>query len=123
MLVRPFEQVKLTPQDPNHPEATQLAVLSGSPSAGPVAVLLKFKKGNIPVHSHSSSYHAVVLQGRAKHWARGEHENAAPALGPGSYWYQPGRLVHTDACLEESSRCIILAYMLGNMDFIPASGR
>lgn len=123
MVVRPFEQVKFSPQDPKRPEGAQVAVLSGSPSGGPVAVLLKFKKGDIPMHSHTFAYHAVMLQGRAKHWAQGEDANAAPALGPGSYWYQPGKLVHTDACLEESSECMIFAYSLGKQDFVPAGSR
>lgn len=123
MSVRPFEQVKFVPQDPKNPGGPQLAVLSGSRSAGPVAVLLKWKKGDIPMHSHTFAYHAVVLQGKAKHWAQGENAASAPVLGPGSYWYQPGKLVHTDACLEESSDCIIFAYSLGKQDFIPASSR
>jgi hypothetical protein len=39
-------------------------------------------------------------------------------LGPGSYWFQPGKGVHGDACLTDE--CIIYISWGGKMDFKPA---
>lgn len=114
MIVLPSRDAKFIPFDPAHPEGPQFAVLSGDPKMGPVAVLLKLKKGSGPLHSHSADYHGMLIQGSARHWAQGQQEADAKVLDPGSYWFQPGGQVHGDACL--SDECLIFASFEGRMD-------
>jgi hypothetical protein len=45
MIVLPSQDAKFVPFNPAHPEGPQLAVLSGDIRNGPVAVMLKLKKG------------------------------------------------------------------------------
>jgi len=39
----------------------------------------------------------------ANDWAAGQSMEAAPVLGPGGYWFQPGGQPHADACLSAQS--------------------
>jgi quercetin dioxygenase-like cupin family protein len=114
MKVVPIEQAKFVPVAPSRPDGPQMAVLWGDPAQGPSAMLLKMKKGAGPLHWHTSDYHLVVLQGRMKHWGEGETEALAPELGPGSYWFQPGRGLHGDACL--SDECVMQIVWSGKRD-------
>lgn len=116
MIVRPTEDLKFETQ----PDGTSIAVISGDPATGPSVMFKKYKSGPIPMHSHPSGYHAVVLQGTAKHWAQGVTEANSPPLRPGSYWFQPPELIHTDACVDVSGECIIFVQNLGRRGFIPA---
>ena len=93
----------------------QIAVLSGDPSATPISMLIRMKKGVLPMHAHSSGYQAIVVQGRMKHWQLSEDENGAAVLGPGSWWFQPGDEVHTDACIDEIE-CIVYVHTDGKLD-------
>jgi quercetin dioxygenase-like cupin family protein len=108
MIVTPFQDARFVPLDAAQPEGSQLAVLWGDPAKGPSAMLVKFKKGVGRPHYHSSDYHLTLLQGTMKHWAEGEREEDAKPLGPGSYWFQPGSQVHTDACLTDE--CLMFVY-------------
>lgn len=117
MVVRPVENLKFEAR----PDGSSLAILSGDPATGPSEVLLKFKRGSIPMHWHPSGYYAVVLQGTVKHWAEGEQEATSPLLRPGSYWFQPPRLVHTDSCVDASGECMIFAHNFGKWG-LTASG-
>jgi quercetin dioxygenase-like cupin family protein len=120
MIVVSLKDAKFEPADPANPEGPQLAVLSGDPTKGPAAVLLKLKKGIQPLHSHTSDHHAVLIQGTAKHWAEGEREADVKSLGPGSYWFQPGKQVHGDACTAENGECLVFVNFMGKMDSILA---
>lgn len=119
MVVRSFEGLEFE----SRPDGSSLAGLSGDPAVGPSAVLLKFRSGPIPMHWHPSGYHAVVIKGLVKHWAKGEQEAESPLLGPGSYWFQPPNLVHTDACLDSSGECMIFAHTLGPMGYSEGPAR
>ncbi len=116
MIVRPAEGLKFEAQ----PDGTSIAVISGDTATGPSVMFMKYKNGPIPMHSHPSGYHAVVLRGTAKHWAQGVTEANSPPLRPGSYWFQPPELIHTDACVDVSGECIIFVQNLGRRGFIPA---
>lgn len=77
-------------------------------------MLLKLTKGSIPLHTHSSDYHLVVLQGTMKHWGEEQLEADARVLGPGSYWYQPGNKIHGDSCLTDG--CLVHILWAGKRD-------
>lgn len=114
MIVTPFQDAKFVPVDPARPDGPQIAVLSGDPDKGASAMLLKLKKGQGRLHTHTSDYHLVVLQGTTKHWAGGEEEADAKSLGPGSYWFQPGNQVHGDTCLTDE--CLMFVKWEGKRD-------
>jgi quercetin dioxygenase-like cupin family protein len=117
-IIAPIQDAKFAPADPANPNGPHVAVLTGDPAKGKSTVLLKLKKGSAPLHVHSSDYHATLIQGTTKHWEEGQEEKDAKTLGPGSYWFQPGKAVHGDACLTDE--CIIFISWAGKMDFKPA---
>lgn len=119
LVVTPFEKAKFVPMNPKRPDGAQIAVLWGDPTTGPSAALLKYPKSDSgSMHSHTSDYHLVVLEGKAKHWAKGEPEASAPLLGPGSYWFQPGKQPHADTCL--SDHCLMFIKWSGKEDAMAA---
>jgi hypothetical protein len=89
----------------------------GDPQSGePHGFFVKIKAGNPGMmHSHTSDYHAVVIQGSPKHWEPGQTPEASP---PGSYWWQKGGADHQDSC-DPGQDCIGYVHMLGKMDFAP----
>lgn len=101
MVVTAFEDAKFVPVTPGRPDSPEIAVLWGDPSTGPSAMLIRVKRGPLPMHTHSSDYHLVVLQGVVKHWGADDTEEAAKPLAPGSYWFQPGNAAHADSCLTD----------------------
>ena len=101
MIVVAYEDAKFIPVDPGRPDSPEIAVLWGDPRTGPSAMLIRLRKGPQPMHTHSSDYHLVVLQGVVKHWSADETESDAKPLGPGSYWFQPGNEAHADSCVSD----------------------
>jgi quercetin dioxygenase-like cupin family protein len=70
-----------------------------------------------PPHTHSSSYHGVVIQGQVTDGFN--HEPNPAMLGPGSYWYVPANVVHITACVS-SEPCLFYTHSDGKFDFAPA---
>ena len=54
-----------------------------------------------PLHTHSYSYHAVVIEGVMTNPMQGQ-SGKAKELGPGSYWFVPGEQAHSTACVSDS---------------------
>lgn len=122
MLVRPVDDLKFVEwRTPPVPDGKGIAVISGDPASGTNILLHRFRRENpSTLHWHSSPYQAVVIRGTVKHWAEGGSEETAPPLGPGSYWFQPAKQVHADACIDASGECVILLHTLGKLDSTPA---
>jgi quercetin dioxygenase-like cupin family protein len=114
MVVTPFQNAKFAPVNPARPDGPQMAVLQGNPATDAADVLLKLKRGEGLLHTHSSGYRAVVVEGIATHWTAGERKTDVKPLRPGSYWYQPGNQAHGDSCLSEE--CILFVSWEGKMD-------
>jgi hypothetical protein len=76
------------------------------------------KKYGGSLHYHTSDYHLVLIQGTMKHWGGGTREPDAKPLGPGSYWFQPGKQPHGDSCL--SDECLMYLHWAGKRDGIAA---
>jgi quercetin dioxygenase-like cupin family protein len=117
MIVKPAETLRYVVEYPDQQTSPSISIVKGNPAKTPVSMLIRMKKSVLPMHSHSADYQAVVIEGTMKHWAKAENEAQAPRLGPGSWWYQPGKQVHTDACLEEE--CVIYVHNTGKLDTIP----
>jgi quercetin dioxygenase-like cupin family protein len=113
----PSNTSTFVPLDPKNPQGLQRAILAGDPQVGPVAFIMKFPKGRLPVHFHSSDYYGWVVEGKMKHWLPGKeleaHENP-----PGTFWFQPGGAegVHDDECMSDT--CMLYVYMNGKFDAI-----
>jgi hypothetical protein len=114
MVVTPIQDARFVPVDPARPNGPQIAVLWGDPDKGPSSMLLKLRKGQGRLHTHTSDYHLVVLQGTTKHWAAGEQEADAKLLEPGSYWFQPGNQAHGDTCVTDE--CLMFVKWEGKRD-------
>lgn len=112
--VRSYRDVKFKPLIPPMSPGAEAAALWGDPKTGPSALLFKMGKGATPLHIHSSSYHLAVIEGVMKHWVKGESEAKAPELGPGSYWYIAGNVVHADSCLTD--QCVAFIKYEGKRD-------
>lgn len=117
MIVRPAGTLHYVVEYPDQQSSPGISVVRGDPAKTPISMLIRMKKSVLPMHSHSADYQAVVVQGTMKHWAKGEDEAKAPRLGPGSWWYQPGKQVHTDACLDDE--CVLYVHNTGPLDTIP----
>ena len=116
-ILQRYEDVVYVPVDPAQPELVQIDVLRGDPNTGPSSMLMKMKKYQGALHTHSSDYELVLIAGRMRHWQKGQTEADTPLLGPGSYWYQPKNQPHGDSCLSEA--CVMFITWAGKRDAFP----
>jgi hypothetical protein len=116
--IKGFEDLQFGPFGEGSP--VQMAVLWGDPMSGPSAFILKVPPGfETPMHTHSATYKAVVLDGEALHWLDTEDKAAVSLVGKGGYWIQPGGQVHADANPTDKEAVALLIYD-GPLDFLPA---
>lgn len=98
--------------------SAEISILWGDPATGPVGLLLRIPPGfEAPMHHHSSTYHAVVVQGTHQHWIDGEDRDAAALLESGSYFSQVKDQVHADANAGDVP-VVALVYFDGPVDSI-----
>ncbi len=69
----------------------------------------------LPRHSHTGSYHAILVQGN---WVHSNAKGEDFSLMPGSYVYQTGKENHGDRC-EGEVDCLIFVHRHVAGDFIP----
>ena len=111
------EAVKFTPLDPKDPNGAAVSVVTGDLAGkGPITLFLRLAKGKAPIHTHSATYHAVLVKGQTKHWPVGG-EATAKLLNPGSHWSQTGKVAHGDECL--ATTCVLYLQFDGPYDFAP----
>ena len=114
------KDVKLAPADPKQPDGMKIGMVSGDPKTGPVAFIIEVPPGgNSGLHSHTSEYHALVLEGAPAHWLPHEPNEGVP-LAPGAYWFQPGGYDHGDRCTG-SVPCRAFVMMPKPLDVKPAA--
>jgi quercetin dioxygenase-like cupin family protein len=114
------KDLKFNPLDPKQPDGIKFAVVSGDPKTGPVALVIQLPPGaNAGLHSHTSEYHALVLDGAPAHWLPHEANEGEP-LAPGTYWFQPGGYDHGDRCTG-SVPCHLFVMMPKAFDAKPAA--
>jgi len=110
------EDLKFGYPDPSQTTGPKFAMLDGDPKVGPVQLELEVSSADaVPVHSHTSAYHGVVLAGAPTHWADGA-AGKDDVLAVGTYWYQPGGAFHGDSCTG-TAPCKLFIAMPGGMDF------
>ena len=111
-----YEDLEFGPLGEGSP--VEAALLWGNPETGPAAVLVRFPEGfEEPFHSHSSTYHAVLVKGEFK--SRSKDDPEPISCGPGSYAVQPGGDVHAEVNAGEGEM-VALVYFEGPVDFVPA---
>ncbi len=114
MIVVDRKDAPFEPVSPKLPHGPAIAVLKGDPAKGASDMLLRMPGGPGVLHSHSSDYRLVIIEGRMKHWAKGQSEAEAEPLGPGSFWYQPANQPHADSCLDDL--CLMYISWSGKRD-------
>lgn len=109
-----YEDLQFGPLGEGSP--VQAALLWGDPATGPAAVMVRFPEGFAePWHSHSSTYHAVLVKGGFQSRSK---DKAIPdtVYGPGAYMVQPGGAVHAEVNAAEGEM-VALVYFEGPVDF------
>lgn len=113
------KDMKFAPMDPTQAAGPKLAVVSGDLKVGPVAFIIEVPPGgNSGLHSHTSDYHAIVLEGTPAHWLPHEKAEGDP-VDAGAYWFQPAGYDHGDRCAG-SVPCRTFVMMPKALDSIPA---
>jgi Domain of unknown function (DUF4437) len=113
-----FQDIKFARIDPSRPGGATYAVLRRDPARGPSSMVLRFGQASGDLQTHSSAYEFVLLEGTMKQRTAREPEESVGALGPGSYWFQPGKQVHADSCLTDE--CLMFVSWAGKRDSMPA---
>lgn len=116
--IRNFDDLEFVPLAEGSP--VQMAVLWGDPATGPSGFVVRFPPGfEAPMHSHTSGYRAVVLEGPTLHWIDGETKADVEALTRGGYWFQPAGQGHADANPSEEPTVDLIIFD-GPSNFVPA---
>lgn len=111
-----YEELPFAPLAEGSP--VEIAVLWGNPESGPAAVMVRFPEGyQEPWHSHSTTYHSVLIKGEFKTKCKDADVPVSGAYGPGSYAVQPGGAVHAEVNAG-SGELVALVYFDGPVDFI-----
>ncbi|HEV8321431.1 MAG TPA: DUF4437 domain-containing protein [Myxococcota bacterium] len=117
MVPADLKWVPVAPDAP--PGGPEIAVLHGDLKKGPVGFFIRMKSGSPgTMHSHTSDYNAVVIQGTIVNAADGD--TAPRPMPPGSYWFQPGKAKHITSC-NAGADCIAYVSFTGKFDFVPAT--
>jgi quercetin dioxygenase-like cupin family protein len=110
-----YEDLKFTPIAEGSP--VEVAMLWGNPETGPAAVMVRFPEGyEEPWHSHSSTYHSVLVKGRFQSRSRDDSDSQT-IFDPGSYAVQPGGVVHREINAGKGD-LVALVYFEGPIDFV-----
>lgn len=103
----------------------QLGTVWGKASTGPHGSLLRLTKGFVsPAHWHTGDYYGVIVEGSVVNAevgqaavAPGPTSYAEVVLGPGSYYFQKGKINHITKCLGNTD-CLIYISQSSGFDFI-----
>jgi quercetin dioxygenase-like cupin family protein len=114
--VTAYEDLQFAPLAEGSP--VELALLWGNPETGPAAVMVRFPEGyQEPWHSHSSTYHSVLVKGEFQTKAKEGDMEISKICGPGSYAVQPGVDVHAEVNAG-TGELVAFVYFDGPVDFI-----
>ena len=96
----------------------EIALLWGNPETGPAAVMVRFPEGyQEPWHSHTSTYHSVLIKGEFQTKDKEGDMNISEICGPGSYSVQPGGEVHAEVNAG-ADELVAFVYFDGPVDFV-----
>ena len=113
-----YEDLQFTPLAEGSP--VEVAVLWGDPVAGPATVMVRFPEDYAePWHSHTSTYHAVLVKGKIQTRSKHNGVTSTGVYGPGAYMVQPGGAVHSEVNSGQGE-LVALVYFDGPVDFVLA---
>lgn len=96
-----------------------MANAHGNMKEGAHGTVGRMKAGSkTPRHSHSNSYHGVVISGTMVHQFDGQ-ENP-PELTAGSYWYVPADKIHYTTCSADEE-CVFYIHSDEEFDITEAT--
>lgn len=96
----------------------EIGILWGDLATGPSGFLLRIPPGyELPIHSHTANYRAVVLHGQHLHWVETEDKANVQPTSAGSYYFQPATQMHSDTN-PTGAESLILIMFDGPFDFI-----
>ena len=111
-----YEDLPFAPLAEGSP--VEIAVLWGNPATGPAAVMVRFPEGyQEPWHSHSSTYHSVLVKGSFQSKDKDAGTSTPATFGPGSYALQPGGAVHAEVNAG-AGELVAFVYFDGPVDFV-----
>ncbi|MGH8032731.1 MAG: cupin domain-containing protein [Luteimonas sp.] len=115
----PADSIRFAPAIPDNPKGPHIAQLWGEASKGPHGFMIRIPAGfTSGVHVHTAGYRAVVIRGVI---LNAHPANKAPTELPvGSYWFQPGNVVHYTAC-KAGTDCLAYVTFDGPFDAHPKS--
>jgi hypothetical protein len=93
----------------------QLGTVWGDSTKGAYGAFLRIPAGFVsPVHLHTGDYYGVVVEGTVVNFEEGHPE---VPLGPGSYFFQRGKIDHVTKC-SGSTDCLFYLSQSEPADFI-----
>ncbi|MFT4560306.1 MAG: quercetin dioxygenase-like cupin family protein [Gammaproteobacteria bacterium] len=99
----------------------RMVTLWGNRETGAHGTVGQFIAGGAsPLHTHSFSYHGVVLTGTMVNPFLGQPVAQARQLSAGDYWFVPAGVDHVTACVSEEP-CTFYFHSEGLFDFLPPS--
>lgn len=111
-----YEDMQFGPIAPGSP--VDVAMLWGNPVTGPAAVLVRFPEGYAePWHSHSSTYHAVLIKGDFQTRSKDGATDSGQVCHAGSYLFQPGGGIHSEVNAGKGEM-VAMVYFEGPVDFV-----
>jgi anti-sigma factor ChrR (cupin superfamily) len=95
----------------------QLGTVWGDANTGAHGSLLRLPQGFVsPAHLHTGDYYGVIVAGAVTNAEAGQQE---VVLGPGSYYFQKGKVDHVTKCVGNTD-CLIYISQSKAFDFIPS---
>lgn len=117
-IMTDYEDLPFSPLAEGSP--VHVAVLWGNPETGPAAIMVKYPEGYLePWHSHSSTYHAVLVKSEFSSRSPEGGPDSERVLGPGSYLVQPGGVIHAEINAG-AGELLSMVYFDGPVNFVQA---
>jgi len=114
----PYENLQFSPLADGSP--VRVSLLWGNPETGPAAVMVRFPEGyREPWHSHTSTYHAVVVKGTFRSLSPEGGPQSERVLGPGGTMVQPGGVTHAEVNAGAGDALAVVVFD-GPIDFVMA---
>ena len=111
-----YEDLQFGPLAEGSP--VEVAHLWGNLETGPAAIMVRFPEGyQEPWHSHTNTYHSVLIKGEFRTRSRYPEETESKVYGPGSLAIQEGGAVHAESNAG-TGELVALVYFDGPVDFV-----
>jgi len=120
MAARDITQEQVQYLQPYGPQGPEFGFVVGRfDDKHPASLFIKFPAGaDSGWHVHDEDYEAVVIKGLFSAQQQGEEQKSLPV---GSYFSQPGRKNHRNACLKEGGDCLVFVHFAKGANSYPTT--